>query len=403
LFGLRGLGWVPNTKISPPKYTARSPRGSENQTSGEPVQGSGDDFYEARLKVWEDRQEQRRKARTNLHEDELTWMSTAQDVRCALLVSPQTGFDTWGIETLLAEVPPGWKTGRHIHGEEAIYVVDGRGCIVVDDIRYNVFPGSTLGVPCGSEHQLFNAGPDPLIYLSATAYPLERYLGVYRLEQVEDCGRSETIPQLPVSENGYDQKGRRIRLLWEEALYRDGSVGLRAWLEARIRGGVDLRQRHTSGAPGATDQAARLASGIGHHSAWIQLMSGPRRRGFSNRLALISGFLIENPEAHSGRHAHMEAIIYVLQGHGHSVVDGERIPWRPGSSLHIQGPQSQHQHFNTGSEPAFMLRIASGLRPYIERSVKEIFPFLWFEARGSGKEAADGSASETGGDKQQDS
>jgi gentisate 1,2-dioxygenase len=101
---------------------------------------------------------------------------------------------------------------------------------------------------------------------------------------------------------------------------------------------------------------------------------------FSNRLALISGFLIEDPGAHSGRHAHMEAIIYVLNGHGHSVVDGEKIPWSPGSSLHVQGPQSQHQHFNTGSEPAFMLRIASGLRPYIERSVEEVFPFLWFEA-----------------------
>ena len=33
----------------------------------------------------------------------------------------------------------------------------------------------------------------------------ERYLGLYRLEQVEECGRSATIPQLPVSKDGYDK------------------------------------------------------------------------------------------------------------------------------------------------------------------------------------------------------
>ncbi|NHZ73104.1 MAG: cupin domain-containing protein [Nitrospirae bacterium] len=390
VLGFRARGWVPNTKISPPEYSARSPASVENQTSRESTSRLENDFYRARLQAWDDRQEQRRAARTSLHEEELTWMSTVQDARFALLVSPETGFDTWGIETAVAEILPGWHTGRHIHGEEAIYVIGGRGFIAVDGVRYDIYPGTTVGVPYGAEHQLFNTGSETLSYLSATAYPLERYLGLYRLEQVEECGPSATIPQLPVSKHGYDQKGRRIRLLWEEAFYRDGSVGLRAWLEARIRGGVDLRQRYVGGAPAVRNKAARLASGIGHHSAWVQLMGGPRKMDFSNRLALISGFLIEDPGAHSGRHAHMEAIIYVLKGHGHSVVDGEKIPWRPGSSLHVQGPQVQHQHFNTGSEPAFMLRIASGLRPYIEKSVKEVFPFLWFEAHGRGGEESTG-------------
>ena len=384
--GFRARGWVPNTKISPPEYAASSAASVEDQTSLESASRLENGVYRARMRVWDDRQEQRRAARTSLHEEDLIWMSTVQDTRFALLVSPETGFDTWGIETSVAEIQPGWHTGKHIHGEEAIYVVGGRGLIAVDGIQYDIYPGTTIGVPLGAEHQLFNTGSDNLSYFSATAYPLERYLGLHRLEQVEECGPSAAIPQLPVAKDGYDKKGRRIRLLWEEAFYRDGSVGLRAWLEARIRGGVDLRQRHLAGTPGARNQAARLASGIGHHSAWVQLMGGPRKMDFSNRLALISGFLIEDPGAHSGRHAHMEAIIYVLNGHGHSVVDGEKIPWRPGSSLHVQGPQSQHQHFNTGSEPAFMLRIASGLRPYIERSVEEVFPFLWFEAHGRSDE-----------------
>jgi quercetin dioxygenase-like cupin family protein len=366
------------------------PRDIESQASLESLSKPGDDFQRARLRVWNDRLEKRRAARTSLHEEELTWLSTAQDARFAMLVSPETGFDTWGIETSIAEVPPGWHTGSHIHGEEAIYVIGGRGFIAVDGIRYDLQAGTTVGVPYGSEHQLFNTGSDTLTYFSATAYLLERYLGLYRLEQVRECGPTSKIPQLPVSKDGYDRKGRRIRLLWEEAHYRDGSVGLRAWLEARIRGGVDLRRRHAGSAPGARNRAARLASGIGHHSAWVRLMGGPGKMGFSNRLALISGLLIEDPGAHSGRHAHMDALIYVLSGHGYSVIDGERTEWRPGSSLHIQGPQSEHQHFNSGNEPAFMLRIASGLRPYLESSVEEVFPFLWFEAGGRHSLAATG-------------
>lgn len=400
LLGFRGWGWVPNTEISPPEYSARSPASVESQTSRESPSRLERDFYSARLQVWNDRQELRRAARTVLHEEDLTWMSTVQDPKFALLVSPETGFDTWGIETSIAEIPPSWHTGRHIHGEEAIYVIGGQGFIAVDGIRYDIYPGTTVGVPYGAEHQLFNTSSGTLSYLSATAYPLERYLGLYRLEQVEECGSSETIPPMPASKDGYDKKGQRIRLLWEEAFYRDGSVGPRAWFEARIRGGVDLRRQHIGGAPGARNQAARLASGIGHHSAWVQLMGGPRKMDFSNRLALISGFLIEDPGASSGRHAHLEAIIYVLKGQGHSVIDGERIPWRPGSSLHVQGPQSQHQHFNTGSEPAFMLRIASGLRPYVERSVKEVFPFLWFEAHRKSREVATGPTRRTVGDSQ---
>ena len=114
VLGLRARGWVPNTKISPPEYSASSPASLENQESLESPSRLENDFYRARLQAWDDRQEQRRVARTSLHEEELTWMSTVQDARFALLVSPETGFDTWGIETSVAEILPGWHTGRHL-------------------------------------------------------------------------------------------------------------------------------------------------------------------------------------------------------------------------------------------------------------------------------------------------
>ena len=375
-----GCGWGPNTKLEPPRSSTSKPSPDSpgsSLASGKTPKGG---LHEERQRVWPDRQTTRQKARTSVDEQDLVWFSTAHDARMALLVSRETGFDTWGLETSLAEIPPGWHTGSHRHGEVAIYVVDGEGFIVVDGVRYDVAAGTTVGVPFGAEHQIFNQGTQTLRYFRATAFPLERYLGVYRLEQFEDCGQNATIPTLPVSTDGYDSRGRRIRLLWEEAPYRDGSIGPRAWLEARLRGGVDLLRRRGDDNPGARNQAGHVASGLGHHSAWIRLMGRMGQMDFPNRLALISGFLIDDPGAHSGRHAHMEAIIYVVAGRGHSIVDGQKIPWGPGTSVHVQGPQTEHQHFNTGNEPAFLLRVASGLRPYLEESVEEMFPFLWFES-----------------------
>ena len=54
---------------------------------------------------------------------------------------------------------------------------------------------------------------------------------------------------------------------------------------------------------------------------------------------------------------------------------------------HIQGPQTDRQHFNTGAEPVFVLRVASGLRPYIRSAMDEVYPFLWFEAHGHDDQA----------------
>jgi hypothetical protein len=77
--------------------------------------------------------------------------------------------------------------------------------------------------------------------------------------------------------------------------------------------------------------------------------------------------LMDAPRSYGGRHAHMEAIIYVISGEGYTEMDGEHVPWRAGSTYHISGPQVPHQHFNTGTEPSVLLRIASGIRYFFEK------------------------------------
>jgi len=372
LMALRGCGWEPNTEVEPPgegpAAAAVAPRGA---------------YAEERRRELARRQARRRDARRSLHEEELRWVSTAQHPRVALALSEETGFASWGLETAVVEIPEGWHTGRQRRGEEAVYVVAGRGFAAVDGVRYDFESGATLGIPYGASRQLFNTGVGPVRLVSATPYPLERFLGVDLLEQLEEHGPTEALAERPVSEDGRDARGRRVRLRWEDALWRDGTIGWRARLEAWLRGGVDLwAGPHPEEKPRAFGDDARIASRIGHHGAWVLLMGGVGERGFPLRLVRMSGFLIEEPGTRSGRHTHAEAVLYVVQGEGHSVLDGRPIPWRAGTTLHVPGPRTEHQHFNTGGAPAFLLRIASGLRSTVDASIEDVRPELWFEAHG---------------------
>lgn len=52
---------------------------------------------------------------------------------------------------------------------------------------------------------------------------------------------------------------------------------------------------------------------------------------------------------HSGKHRHQGGlVIYVLEGRGYSVVDGERVNWKKGDLvlLPIKPEGVEHQHFN---------------------------------------------------------
>jgi quercetin dioxygenase-like cupin family protein len=83
----------------------------------------------------------------------------------------------------------------------------------------------------------------------------------------------------------------------------------------------------------------------------------------------------------SGRHRHQGGlIIYVIDGTGYSVVDGERIDWEKGDLvlLPLRKGGVEHQHFNTNPEkPAlWMAFIHRGLQDYVasEMTQTEVSP-----------------------------
>ncbi len=314
-------------------------------------------FYDEWLGLWGKNVEERARARKVLYPEELQWVKTRQDARAALLVAPENGFRTSGGVTMLAEIPEGWKTGRHSHGEEAMYIVRGRGFSIIDERRFNWEEGSCLKIPFGAVHQHFNAGDEPVLYFSAMAVHLERMLSVAKFQQFEDCGSIEAQPKYEESGSDFNGEGTRVVLhMKDAAVGHKGEHGL------------------THHRPGSIPEQMYDVQ----HSKNIRFMGA--RQDFKGDEVQITGILADEPHTCSEKHAHMEAILYVLQGEGFSIVDGEKIPWRQGSCLHIQGPQTVHQHFNTGNVESRHLRTHFEIRNEYEPLVKKTFPYLYFEA-----------------------
>ncbi|GAC1317648.1 MAG: hypothetical protein NVSMB2_11620 [Chloroflexota bacterium] len=329
-------------------------------------------FYDDWLGMWDRAAQEKKQARKVTHEEDIEWVETAQDYKVGLLIAPELGFRTWGTESLLAEIPAGCHTGRHKHGEESIHIVSGSGFSVINGVRYEWQKGSTLQIPFGAEHQHFNMGEETARYFSAMSVHLEHFCGLHRHTQLEPKGRISHLPSVLASPNNFDQLGRRVHLPLAEAEVRIGGESAEAAVPV-IEPGKPL-------VLGTLDGMEEI--GTMHKAKLVQFMRiGKSRGGFKALETEISGILCDPPHEFGGTHAHMEAHLYVLDGVGHSVVDGVSIPWKAGSAFHVPGPQTVHQHVNDGDTESAMLRVAFGIRYFFENIAHEEFPYLYLAYR----------------------
>jgi len=318
------------------------------------------DFYENWLSLWDANLEERQRARKVIHFEELQWQKTRQDYRAALCVAPETGFKTNGGLTMLAEIPVGWKTGKHIHGEEAIYIISGKGSVFVNGERFDFDEGSCIRIPFGEPHQLFNTGDVPVQYYSGLAPHLENFISVAKFTHLEDCGEYSRLPEVNGPAKDHDANGRRIVLRKQDA-------GI----------GHHGEKKHYTVHAGFHESNALEMDTVQH--AKIQKMMGSEPDFVGDEVEHTDVFY-DKPRWQSEKHAHMEAILHILQGEGYSVIDGEKIPWKAGSTLHIQGPQTVHQHFNTSDVECRQLRTHFGIRKFYQPIVKGVFPYIYYEA-----------------------
>ncbi|MDP9280902.1 MAG: cupin domain-containing protein [Chloroflexota bacterium] len=279
---------------------------------------------------------------------DLKWIETPQDARAAMLIGAATHFPTQGTALLKAEIPAGSRSGKHLHGEEAIHILAGTGFSVIDGARYDWKPGTTLHVPYRAEHQHVNTGESTALYLSAMTPDLDFAAGLGRLEQLGEKGadRGELAARFPSESSQFASDGRRIALHIEDALDE----------KARRLAG------HAHPKPG---KGAHRHAGI-----WI-LMGGSESpsdetNGFRAKAAAMTNIFEETPHSSSHKHAHTEAMLYVLEGSGYSLIDGTRYDWEEGDAVHVPPRMTWHEHFNDSDARTRTLRIEFGIRYFYE-------------------------------------
>ncbi len=287
------------------------------------------DFYNAWLAESERVEKTVQEAPRVARGKDLNWVRTRQDSKAALMIAPETGFPTGGSLLMRAEIPVGWHTGKHLHGEEAIYVERGEGFLVLDDMRYDFRPGTIFHIPYRSTHQLFNTGNEPVGYLSGLAWPLEASIYMGRIEQIEDTGQNDpaALARVP-SENSqsWPTDGRRISMHEEQF---------------------------------------ELSGETKHGATYFLMGRSGIQNGFKATSVAISSIFVDLPRSKSHSHSHPEAYLYALQGNGYSEIGGKKYEWEQGDAVHVPPGMMHHQHFNPSDSDTKELRFEYGIRYWV--------------------------------------
>ena len=262
------------------------------------------------------------------HGADLEWVQTRQDARAALMIAPETGFSTGGSLLMKAEIPVGWHTGRHAHGEEAIFIERGTGFLLLGDQRYDFERRTIFHIPYRAPHMLVNTGSEPVVYVSGLAWPLETAVNLGRMQQITDAGPnvdSFALERLPGAEDSqyWPDDGRRIAM--HEGQYE--------------------RSKETK-----------------HGATYFLMGRNGNKNGFSARAVAISSLFLELPHSKSHSHAHPEAYLYALQGRGYSRIGDKEYVWEEGDAVHVPPGMYHHQHFNPTDGETMELRFEFGIR-----------------------------------------
>lgn len=146
-----------------------------------------DKLYLKALNFAQKEEKERRAGRVLVRREDLVFAPTRMG-NIALVVDPTTGFHMRTIGTLMADIPPGKRSGAHRHiYEESNYIVSGQGYSIIEDQRVNWKKGDTLCIPVFAWHQHFNTGSDPAQLLVHHSRPYMENMGFLVVEHGEDA------------------------------------------------------------------------------------------------------------------------------------------------------------------------------------------------------------------------
>ncbi len=267
---------------------------------------------------------------------------TRSDVRRArigFLCGGDSGIPMRMIDARVIELAPGERTSTHRHSHDAVcFVLEGQGVTTIGSERYAWMRWDALHTPAWSWHRHENTGRATARLLAITDAPLTTTLGLSRIEDAGDTPpQPDERPRVPhlTSDRGYDGEITSAAAMWE------------ARRSAR---------RHTS----FGDLTLRTSPRGTRTALLVDRSLGYRTTGLSIALFQIP------PGGKQANHRHPgEALLYIVEGQGHSVVDGTRYEWSQGDGV-IVNQYVWHQHFNSSPD-----RTATVIRMHMWESIIE--------------------------------
>jgi gentisate 1,2-dioxygenase len=104
----------------------------------------------------------RRKSKVLVRQKDLIFEPTAMG-NLAYVVDPRIGCHSKALGVVMAEIPPGRRSGAHRHlYDEIDLIVGGKGKVIVEDKEFNFDTLDVLSIPVFQWHQYFNTGSEPL-------------------------------------------------------------------------------------------------------------------------------------------------------------------------------------------------------------------------------------------------
>jgi gentisate 1,2-dioxygenase len=251
--------------------------------------------------------------------------STPRGVRSGCYVGVDGDRPSKIIDAYVHEIDPSAVSTIHRHTWDAVIVIlEGRGWVEVNGIRYDYRPWDTIYLPSWSWHRHGNDGTKTARFMSFSTEPTAALLGP---TQLNDAGHTPFAdlpgpPPTDASVRGGDPYSRRIRRLAErETEFRASRVHV------------------------AYDDLTLLVNPKGTRSTFMcDDYLGNKTSGITVAMNQIAPGKWQKKHRHGG-----EAWLLALEGRGHSVIDGQRVDWEEGD-LVIIDHFAWHQHFNSDPE-----------------------------------------------------
>jgi gentisate 1,2-dioxygenase len=232
---------------------------------------------------------------------------------------------TINLDATLHEIPARTTSTIHRHSWDAMmFIESGSGWTEVDGQRVDWKPWDTLHLPSWAWHRHGTDGDTPAVFHTWSVQPMLEQFGVALLEEGGDTPVAD-LPQRPRQVEpltGDDPYARRTQRLAQKSQGSDSARLITRFDD--VRGVVTKRGARS---------LFLVDKSIGYHTA-----------GLSAVMHELAPGLYQSRHRHGG-----EAWLYVISGHGHSDVDGERLEWEAGDLIVIDHWQ-MHQHFNDDLE-----------------------------------------------------